>query len=154
MSVSSASWAAATAEARSVTRNSEENESENAISAPGIEENEESVEILSEEMSAKRAYVNILHNNLQDYSLNAFARTLVSENAGKRNVPIPNSITRAGTAFRLGFLTRNDRDKVVLLGVVIDSILVTVEPPRFPQATNSFRQTIYIFGIPEEESDV
>ncbi len=154
MSVLSASWASATAEAGSVTRNVEENESETAMNAACFEENQEFVENLSDEMSAKRAYINIPRNNLQDYSLNAFARTLVAENAGKRKVPIPNSITRAGTAFRLGFLSEKDRDNAVLHGVAIDSILVTVEPPRLPQAPTSFRQTIYIFGIPEEESDV
>ncbi len=117
------------------------------------EEMEESIEDLSAEMIARRGYVNISRNNLQDLTTTKFAQMIVREN-GEREVPIPHSIVKAGYAFRLGYPSQKERDAAVLHGLVVDSVIVEVEPPTPRNLRTTFRQTIYIFGIPEEESNV
>ncbi len=44
-----------------------------------------------------------------------------------------------------------ERDGAVMHGVIIDGIRVEIEPPTPPRTT--FMQAIYIFGVPEEETD-
>ncbi len=153
MSSESGSFAPASGGSASVTRNLEEISSENDQNAGIADEMEESIENLSAEMIARRGYVNISRNNLQDLTTTKFAQMIVRENS-EREVPIPHSIVKAGYAFRLGYPSQKERDTAVLHGLVVDSVMVEIEPPTPRILQTTFRKTIYIFGIPEEESNV
>ncbi|MCP4599579.1 MAG: hypothetical protein GY847_03400, partial [Proteobacteria bacterium] len=148
----SGSYASATSGGVPEARNSEEavvNGQQNG----DFVENEEPIENLSAEMQARRAYVNISRNNLQDYSVSSFAQRLIRDNK-QRQIPFPKSVAKEGWAFRLGYANQADRDGAALVGIVIDSVVVEVEaPPPPPPPRTTYKQTIYIFGVPEEESD-
>ncbi len=101
-------------------RNPEENVNQEAPNLD-LAKNEEIIENLSAEMSARRAFVNISQNNLVELSITAFAQRFARDNS-KWEIPFPQSITRDGGAFRLGHKNQRDRDGAALAGIIIDDV--------------------------------
>ncbi len=79
-------------------QNLEEIPSENDQNDGMAQQMEESIEDLMAEMIARRGYVNISRNNLQELTVMKFTQMIVREN-GEWHVPIPHSIVKAGYAF-------------------------------------------------------
>ncbi len=149
MASASESYAAATSSGAPLAQNSSQTGVAGHENSQNEEDRLEAMENLTEEMKAKRAYVSIGRNNLE-ISTSGFAQKFAKENA-QREIPFPVSIVKDGGAFRLGYASRLERDGAVRHGVIIDGIRVEVEPPTPPRTTYS--QAIYIFGVPEEETD-